>query len=209
MSELAQKDFLVYSLDLPGFGKSETPRSPFFLADYCEVVKEFIEKLNLQNVSLVGHSFGGRVAIKLAAMNLVTLKKLVLVDSAGIGAKKNLTKKFLAKLLKPFFLLPFTEGVRIKIYQYIGAEDYVATPKLRRTFLNVIQEDLTPLLPTITTPTLIIWGKRDKETPLDFAYILQKNIGHARLVILDNAGHFSFLDSREKFLENLTAFLEE
>jgi len=209
MSELAEKGFSVYALDLPGFGKSEVPRSPFSLQDYCEIVKEFIERLNLRDVSLVGHSFGGRVAIKLAATSPLILKKLVLVDSAGMRPKRKTAKRFLAKLLKPFFLSPFTGALRIKIYQYIGAEDYIALPELRETFLKVIQEDLTPLLSSIIASALIVWGRRDKETPLDFAYTLKKNIGQARLVIFDNAGHFSFLDCHEKFLETLIAFLEE
>lgn len=203
-------DYSCYAIDFPCFGKSEVPRSPFTLKDYVEVLEEFIKKLKLKNIILVGHSFGGRVAIKLAANTPLPIEKLILVDSAGLKGHDSIylsIKKATAKIVKPLFSRPFMKYWREKIYQLIGAEDYLTRPDLKETFINIINEDLTPFLKKIKIPTLIVWGENDRITPSNFAYRIKEGIPNSELVILPNAGHFSFLDKKEEFLENLIKFL--
>lgn len=210
MNSRSLKRYSCYAIDFSGFGKSETPRSPFALKDYVEVLEEFIEKLKLKNIILVGHSFGGRVAIKLAANTPLLIEKLILVDSAGLKGNDSIyldIKKTAAKAVKPLFSRPFMKPWQERIYKLVGAEDYLARPDLKETFINIINEDLIPLLKKIKIPTLIIWGENDRVTPLDFAYKLKEDIPNSELVILSNAGHFSFLDQKEEFLENLIKFL--
>ena len=89
----------------------------------------------------------------------------------------------------------------------MGAEDYVATPKLQQTFINIINEDLTDLLPKIVQPTLLIWGENDKDTPLSQARVMEQKIPNAKLAVFKGAGHFSFLDKREEFVKELINFL--
>ncbi len=225
----------VYSMDLPGFGGSQwsqpLPNPPLkrggktagmTVGDYAEVAKGFIEKLELKNVVLVGHSFGGRVGIKLAAMYPQLLSKLVLVDSAGfaISQNKKSAMNFAAKIAKPFFAPKFMQGLRKKIYQKIGAEDYLATPQLQKTFVNVVGEDLTSDMQKINCPTLIIFGENDKETPPSTGLKMQILINsipssdgmalshdRAKFQILTRAGHFSFLDEPEEFVKNLIEFI--
>ncbi|MBI4135041.1 MAG: alpha/beta hydrolase [Candidatus Sungbacteria bacterium] len=201
-------DANIYLLDLPGFGKSDTPRIPFDMGQYAEVVREFFDKLELRNVVLIGHSFGGRIAIKLATRER-RVSRVVLVDSAGIrNARWWVTLfRFSTFILHPTFALPGVRKIRPWIYRMLGAEDYLATPELQATFVNVIREDLTPLLPRISQQTLIIWGKEDRETPLRLGVAMARAIPHARLSVFERAGHFSFLDNPQRFAVELSSFL--
>jgi pimeloyl-ACP methyl ester carboxylesterase len=213
-------EYGMYALDLPGFGKSPfTPPSPspsrggnnngWAVGDYAKVVKEFIEKLDLKNVILIGHSFGGRVAIKLVAKYPILISKLILVDSAGFAmdANKKSAMNFAAKIARPFFKPKFMQGLRKKIYRQIGAEDYLATPELQKTFVNITSEDLTADMKNIKLPTLIIWGENDTETPLEFGKKMNTLIPNSKFVILKNVGHFSFLDKPEEFVKILENFI--
>ncbi|MDO8600819.1 MAG: alpha/beta hydrolase [bacterium] len=206
---LQQTSCDIYTLDLPGFGKSQTPPSSFSLDDYREIIKAFVQKLGLARVVLVGHSFGGRITIKCATAYPNFFQKIVLVDSAGVRMRdKNLrTKNLIAKIVKPFFRLPLISRLRKPLYGVIGSEDYLATPELREVFVSIINEDLQPLLSGINAKTLIVWGENDDVTPIEAAEIMQKEIPHAELTILPDAGHFSFLDQKEKFINTLVQFL--
>ena len=203
--ELVGLNMTLVAIDFPGFGKSEIPKKTFDLAEYSEIVLGFIEKLNLKNVILIGHSFGGRVSIKLASSH-PQFSKMVLVDSAGFKTQ-SFIKKSLAKMAKPFFMPSFMKPVREKIYTKIGAGDYLALPEMQQTFLAVIKEDLTSVLPKIQAETLIVWGKNDRDTPVSFAEKLKKGITKSHLETLENAGHYSFLDQPEKFIKILKTFL--
>jgi pimeloyl-ACP methyl ester carboxylesterase len=200
----------VYAIDLPGFGGSEIPKQPMTVGDYADMVEQFINKLELKDIIIVGHSFGGRVGIKLAAKYPQTISKLVLVDAAGFamdGKKKSLMNSA-AKIAKPFFKPNFMQGLRKKIYQTIGAEDYVVTPQLQQTFINVTSEDLTSDMKNIKCPTLIITGAGDLDTPVEFGERMNSLILNSKFLILPNAGHFSFLDQPDKFVKYLNEFIQ-
>ena len=212
LRDYARNDNILnfYALDLPGFGKSEKPKRDFNLDNYAAVVMGLIKKLQLENVALVGHSFGGRVAIKLSVLEPDLIHKLILVDSAGyrLNKSRNALLRVVAKLFKPFFMVFGLKMLRFRIYRAIGADDYLATPELKQTFLNVINEDLTALLQYIRQETLIVWGGRDEDTPLVLAMWLKEHIGRSDLVIFHDAGHFSFLDEPDKFVEAVKDFLK-
>ncbi len=209
---LKSEGYTIYALDLPGFGSSAAPDSAYTVGDYKEIVRCFIDKLELTNNIVVGHSFGGRVGIKLAAENPDLVQKLILVDSAGLRLedeiRSNNLKKVIAKAVKPVFGLKIMSGLKSYIYKKIGSEDYLATPSLRETYVNVINEDLRPFLPMIKASTLIIWGDKDTDTPLEYADIMHKEIAQSRLEILEGAGHFSFVDCPDKFTDLLNNFIK-
>ena len=202
-------DVAIYALDLPGFGASAIPKEALSIDDYAKIVVDFINKLKLKNIVLVGHSFGGRIAIKLSATHPELIDKLVLVDSAGLiidSQKKKRREKF-AKFFKPLFKPKLMQGIRKNIYQKMGAEDYLATPYIKGTFLKTIDEDLRPYLSQIILPTLIVWGENDIETPLSFAEIMNKEIKGSEKIVFPNAGHFSFLDDAQRFSYELSKFI--
>jgi len=205
---LNKDHYSVYALDLPGFGGSPAPKTPFTLSDYADVVLKFIEKMKLKNGILVGHSFGGRVAIQLTATKPTLVSKLILVDSAGFADTKKQGLKTLAKFMKPVFTPSYMQGIRKWIYEKLGAEDYLATPALQQTFVNVIEEDLSSNLSRIQIPTLLVWGEHDQDTPVSYGEKMHTAIHGSQLVILPDAGHFSFLDKPEEFYQTLIQFIK-
>ncbi len=206
-----KKGLRIYALDFPGFGGSQMPPRAMTVGDYANMVAEFIKKLDLKNVIIVGHSFGGRVGIKLAAVHPELTGKLVLVDSAGFameGTKKSLMGAA-AKIVKPFFKAKFMQPFRRKIYKQIGAEDYLATPELQKTFVNVVGEDLTEDMKKIKCLTLIINGENDQDTTVEFGKRMQSLIPKSRFQIIPNAGHFSFIDQPEEFISLISNFIKQ
>lgn len=202
-------EFCIVTLDLPGFGSSSLPQGDWKVGDYAELVAKFIKKMELKDLVLVGHSFGGRVAVKLASVRTDLIKKLVLVDAAGFvmqKAKKD-ALKLAAKIVKPLFKPKFMQGLRKKIYKSLGAEDYVETPELRQVYLNAVNEDLTPSLKRILQPTLIVFGEADTDTPVEYGKQMNGLIQNSKLQIIKNAGHFSFLDKPNEFVNLLNDFI--
>lgn len=197
------------AIDLPGFGASGTLKTAMSVGDYAAVVAGFIKKLELRDVVIIGHSFGGRVGIKLSAAHPELVNKLVLVDSAGFAApaSKKLAYARLAKIIKPIFKPRVMQAVRRKIYQKLGAEDYVAMPELQQTFVKVVGEDLSGDIQNIRQPTLLVWGRNDKDTPLRSGERMHAMVQNSSLVILEHAGHFSFIDQPEKFAGVLKKFV--
>lgn len=201
----------VYILDLPGFGKSQTPPPSFSLDSYREIIEAFVAKLGLANITIIGHSFGGRIVIKCVVTYPAMFQKIILVDSAGIKIEdiRLETKKLIAKIVKPFFRLPLLSRLRQPLYRTIGSDDYLATPELREVFVKVVNEDLRPLFSAIRAKTLIVWGENDEITPRETGEIMQQEIPNAKFTVLENAGHFSFLDQKEEFVKIISDFINE
>src|ERR1035437_2686360 len=107
--------YKVILLDLPGFGVSALPKSTFDVYEYADFVKKFLEKLKIEKCTILGHSFGGRLGIVLAAEDKI-VDKLILVDSGGIEQKSFYTKLIgiLRIIASPFFvILPVSVKARI------------------------------------------------------------------------------------------------
>ena len=196
---LIKNDYSVINLDFPGFNKSDNPKPTFDLTDYVLVVKELVDYLNVKELFIVAHSFGGRVAIKLASQtNLV--KKLILIDSAGIKPRFNLIKFLKVKRYK---LLKFLNNKKLikKDLSHFGSLDYKQMPEnLKSVFNRIVNQDLTYCLKSIKASTLLIWGEKDKDTPLYMAKTIKKHIKDCEIIVLKNAGHYSYLDNFNEFL---------
>lgn len=155
-------------VDFYGFGKTPHPDYPLTVKDYAEGVLALMDKLNIEKATLVGHSFGGRVAIYIAAKYPEKVEKLVLVDSAGIKPRRGI--KYRLKILMHKILKKFGKGLK-------GSKDYRAlSPVMKKTFRNVVNYDETYLLSDITADTAIFWGDKDKDTPLYMARKLNKKL---------------------------------
>lgn len=202
------KKFDVYLIDLPGFGDSQVPPKTFDVESYKDTVKEFVKKMGIKKAVLIGHSFGGRITIKTAAEKPDFLEKIVLVNTAGVVTASTIKKvtSLFAKLISPVFRPKFMQPLRKKFYSIIGSE-YLENEQLSKIFSNVVSEDLVKHLSSIDTPTLIIWGDKDRVTPIDFGFLMKNKIKDSKLVIIKNAGHFSFLEKPNEFIENLFKFI--
>lgn len=191
----------VYNIDLPGFGKSDEPPTPWGVKEYTEMLEEFVRILGINNPVILGHSFGGRIAILFASRNKVS--RLLLVDAAGVRPKRTLSyyyKIYSYKFAK--WIYPNLVG-RKRADELIeemrsrrGSYDYVnCSPQMRKVMVNVVNSDLKSVMPKIKAPTLLIWGEEDTATPMRDAKIMQKLIPNAGLVSFPGAGHFSFVDN--------------
>lgn len=201
ISALSDRCRLV-ALNFPGCKNSDVMREPWTLDDYCDLVLKFLKELNIENPILIGHSHGGRVAIKLAASGMLNPPKIVLLDSAGLIPKKSIKQKFRSysfKSIKKVLTLPiiknYSEGLLDKARQHYGSADYNAAPEvLRKTLVSLVNTDLRDILPNIACPTLLIWGDNDTATPLEDAKTIEKLIKDCGLCVIKGTGHYSFCE---------------
>jgi pimeloyl-ACP methyl ester carboxylesterase len=204
----------AYALDFPGFGLSDTPQTAWGVNDYVQVVVELLDQLHLDTVDLIAHSFGGRVALKLAAQAPQRVNRLVLAGCAGIRPDRTAgyyVKVATAKATRRVTrLLPGSLGERVRatVLSRLGSRDYRSAGKLRGTFVKVINEDLRHVLPHIQAPVLLIWGDLDTETPLKDGQLMAELIPQARLVVLPKTGHYCYLDDFPAFSRALLSFLD-
>jgi pimeloyl-ACP methyl ester carboxylesterase len=156
----------------------------------------------------LAHSFGGRIAAVLAAGNPERVRRILFTGSAGIPPKKTLKKRLRRLLYKPAKLLCKVGLLKKSRLRRFNSADYNALPPgLQQTFLNVIREDVTPCLGKISCRTLLVWGEKDKETPLRAAKKYNERIRGSLLVTLPGAGHYAFLDDFPAFTRLADAFL--
>lgn len=200
------KRFTTYSIDFPGFGKTPDPPQPWSTEEYAALTEEFIQQLNIKTPILLGHSFGGRVSIRLSAKH--PIRKMILTGGAGLKPKRKLdyyVKVYSYKTVKNILKLPglrnYSEQILEKYRKKAGSSDYKnASGIMRQTLVKVVNEDLRNLLPHIKASTLLIWGENDTATPLSNAQIMEKEIPDAGLAVLKNAGHYGFLEKMSEFL---------
>lgn len=213
--EFVKRKFKVYCPDLPGFGNSKIPDKSLNLSDYVGFVEKFIQENKLTNVILVGHSFGGRIGIKLAVQNPKLLHALILTGAPGImpvARSKALFFIILAKIGRKLFSLPtvnfFQNIARQLLYRTAGAMDYYNTDeKMRETFKNIVAENLEPLLSQINIPTLLLWGKEDGMVPIGIARKMNKMINNSKLVFIENSRHGVPWTHPKEFADKVEDFL--
>jgi pimeloyl-ACP methyl ester carboxylesterase len=208
--------FRVIRIDLPGFGWSQAPPAVWGTAEYAGQVLAILESLGIGRAAVLGHSFGGRVAIVLAATQPSRVARLTLVASAGIRPRRTLrvrARLATSRLLRGLAAVPgltrVVEPLRAAWSERVGSRDYRAAGRLRPILVKVVNEDLRPLLPRIATPTLILWGDRDEEVGRAVVEIQAAEIPGARLRVFSGAGHFPFQDAPGEFMTVLREFLGE
>lgn len=203
----------VYNIDLPGHGKSQEPPSAWGVDDYTRLIEQFIGTLGICDPVLIGHSFGGRIAILLSSRNPVS--RVVLVDSAGIKPSRSL-KYYLkvysfkcARKLLPYIVGSSRASGIIDTWRgKAGSADYRnSSPVMRAVMSRCVNEDLKHVMPGIKASTLLIWGENDTATPLSDAKTMERLIPDAGLVSFEGCGHYSFLDNPRGFRAVISSFL--
>lgn len=210
---LIKANYKVFMPVLPGFGEKKLT-SVWDLENYNNWLEDYLKKLNLKSFCLLGHSFGGSLAINYSGKNPKNLTKLILISSSGLRKKYAFKKVFFllaAKSGKVLFCLPplmyMKEFWRRIFYRLIKANDYYNADKIMKgTLQKVLKQDLTSALKKIRAPALIIWGRKDKDTPLDNAFIMNKEIKGSKLIIYDKAGHRAPFEKSKEITQEIKKF---
>lgn len=197
--------FRVWNIDFAGFGKSQAPDTAWGVEEYTQQFEQFCAMVGINNPTLIGHSFGGRVSIVYASRNVVN--RIVLVDAAGVLPHRSLQyylKVYSYKALKKIapIILGKERAQKLidKRRKASGSSDYNALSEaMRGTFIKVVNQDLCPYMPSIQAPTLLIWGSEDTATPLSDAKLMNSLIEDSGLVVFEGAGHYSFLEQPTRF----------
>jgi pimeloyl-ACP methyl ester carboxylesterase len=196
---LLKDKYKIYIVDYPGFGNSPIPSTELNIFDYSDLIYSFIKDKNINNPIIIAHSFGGRIVSILS--NKIKISKLILIDVAGIKRFniKIFIKRIIYKTLKKLtYLLPgcIQLSIREKLLERFSSTDYLNIPStMRNTFKNIIKVNLKKYYKNINTETLIIWGEKDKDTPLKDGLYLNRIIKNSGLIIYKNSYHFSYLDN--------------
>jgi pimeloyl-ACP methyl ester carboxylesterase len=231
---LAQKNRVI-AIDLKGFGNSPKPRDDAYsVYEQARLIRNFILENNLKNLHIVGHSYGGGVAlavsIYLSASNPGLQKSLVLIDSVAYpqelpGFVKILATPVLGPLLT--YALPNTLQVKNLLQKVYFNDDLIPQEAVDHYAADLGQPDakyalLTSarqMLPTdlqefsenyssLTIPALIIWSREDEIVPLAVGKRLHENLPNSKLVIMSDVGHAVQEEKPSLLLPHLRNFLE-
>ena len=192
---LAQK-YWVIAIDLPGFGRSPCSHSLTSYQTYANCIVQLIERLNLDRFRLIGHSFGGGVALALAAAVPQAIDSLIVIGSTGVPISlSNTIEGRLAELPQQIAQLAWTPLLRI--VRAMGHNLIFRTRHLITGAQIALQEDIRPWLSEIKAPCLVLWGECDRFTPIEIGYSLVETISHAQLQIVPEGHHESCMTQPE------------
>lgn len=196
----------IVIIDLPGHGFSEEPKEVLEVSDFVEIIKELLQKLNIENPILIGHSFGGKISLLYASKYPV--KKLILLASPFKQEIKKLSLK--TKMLKAAKKIPVLGNLENIAKKYIGSEDYRnASPMMRDILVKTVNLDITNEVSKIKCPTLMIWGTEDQAVPIEEAYDLENLISDSGVVVYEGCTHYAYLERLGQTIQVLKSFINE
>ena len=209
--------FRVTALDFPGFGGSSAPPESFGVQEYTDLTFKFMREVGLSKAHIICHSFGGRVTIILAAQHPEAVDKIVFTDAAGLRKRRTFkqsvkvyTFKAAKRLNRGRIVKSVLKLFGVDVEKHVknaGSADYRALPdNMKKVFVRVVNQDLRSFLPQIKSPSLLIWGENDQDTPLEFGKTMEQEIPDAGLVVFEGAGHYSFLDCFGRYINIVTTF---
>ncbi len=195
--------FQILIIDLPGFGRSSEPKYPWSLDEYVEVIKKLLDKLKIKNPIMMGHSFGGKLALLYASK--YDVKKLVLFASP-INHNHQLSLK--SKILKGLKKIPLMDSFGEYMKKYLGSTDYKnSTPIMRDILVKHVNTDIYDELEKIKASALIVWGENDTTVLPSVAYEIDSKISDSGVVMLPGT-HYAYLENLPRVLSILESFLE-
>lgn len=197
-------DFNIITYDFPGFGRSSEPTKTFTIKDYSDslqIVLDYYGEKN--NIYLLGHSFGGRVAIYYSSYNKVN--KVFLVNAKAF---KNKSIKYKLKILKYKIIKYTLFAISKKRYlNYIsskGSSDYkMLSNNMKKTFVKIVNYDLKKHLKKIKCEVIVIGSVNDEIVNYDETLKIYKYIKKAKLYPFFNSNHFSYIEEESKLLRIL------
>jgi pimeloyl-ACP methyl ester carboxylesterase len=203
--------------DLPGFGTTPEPPTPWSVHEYAAWCIALLDRLGIDTCDLVGHSNGGRIGIVMAAAYPGRVTRMVLAGAAGIRSPQTLRSRARVRSYKLLRAAERSGAMPAAIRRAAGrradqrgSSDYrAASGVMRGTLVRLVNEDLRTLLPGIHVPVLLIWGDQDTETPLDDGRLMERLIPDAGLVVLEGAGHYAYLEQPARFCRIVGVFLRD
>lgn len=188
---------------MKGFGENRGMEFPYSLDDYIDELKDYVYKNGLKSPHVVAHSFGARLVLKSAACDKALFDKIVLTGAAGLKPRFSVKKKIKKSCFN--FLKIFIPKEKLSRFY---SKDYQALDNvMKESFIKIVSEYLDGYLEKIENKTLIVYGDKDKETPLYMAKRLNCGIKNSTVKIIKDAGHFSFIDKPMRFNTEVKEFL--
>jgi pimeloyl-ACP methyl ester carboxylesterase len=226
----------VIAPDLLGHGESAKPTGDYSLGAFASGLRDFLAALDVPRATIVGHSFGGGVAMQLAYQHPELCDRLVLVSSGGLGREVSWLLRLLTlpgaeqlmPLIFPRFVADRGEALGKLLFRFglqsphlaemWRAYSSLAGAENRKAFVRTMRGVIEPggqvvsaldrLYLAAHVPTLIVWGSRDDIIPVRHAMVAHEAIPNSRVAILDDVGHFPHVEAPDRFLDVLTEFLE-
>lgn len=205
LGNLLKDKYKITIVDLPGFGLSEEPDSSFNLYDYVDLLEELFSFLKIKNPILVGHSFGGRLAIIYSAKNKVN--KLILFGAPCVRHKPKTKKSFKQRIFNFIKKYKIFKPLAEEMKKHIGSADYRnATPVMRDVLVRTVNEDLSEYAKEIVCPVLLIWGDKDTAAPVEHAKELDNLLKNSKFIILPGT-HYCYLENLQEVYKYIIEFL--
>jgi len=197
-TEYLSRYFRTVAVDLPGFGKTPEPTFGYSLSDYVDFVRAVIDERCGGRADIIAHSFGGRVALKLAAESGEKVGKMLLTGCAGMKPRRNITYYFKTAYYKTVKKLSPALAARFR-ERHSSADYRSLSPVMRESFVKIVNEHLEKCLPLVSAPTLFVFGGADRETPPYMARRLNAGVKDSALVFFEGRGHFCFAEEPFRF----------
>lgn len=205
LGDAYSNEYRILIIDLPGFGDSTEPDYAWDVPDYVEMVKIFLDELKIENVTIMGHSYGGKIGLLYASK--YNLEKLVLFGSPFKKEVQKLSLK--TRVLKKLKKVPGLNKLEGFAKRHIGSTDYRnASPLMREILVNTVNLDITEEVKKIKCSTLIVWGTLDEAVPVERAYELEKLIKDAGVVVYEGCSHYAYLERLQQTINVVRIFLE-
>ncbi|MDQ3659875.1 MAG: alpha/beta hydrolase [Actinomycetota bacterium] len=203
--------FRIVAIDLPGFGESAVPPPEWGTSDYAVHVCEILDELEVERAHFVGHSFGARTSMFIAATEPSYVERLVLQAPSGLRSPPSLKARLKKAASKGGRLAgrlgPAGRRLKQGIYQRVASDDYQEAGPMRPVLVRVVNEDLSAMLPAVVSSTLLIWGSEDDAVPVEHGRRMEAQIPDAGLIIFEGAGHFAYLEEPDRFCRITRHFL--
>ncbi|HEX2160388.1 MAG TPA: alpha/beta hydrolase [Thermoleophilaceae bacterium] len=235
---LLARDFDVIAPDLPGHGNSDRQRGDHSLGIHACVMRDLLHVLEIDRVTVVGHSLGGGVAMQFSYQFPEMVERLVLVGSGGLGREvsplvRSAALPFAEQVLPLLTARPLVDSVTAiagllgKVGLKPGADlaeisrgiASLGDTERRAAFVRTVRSVMSPRGQRVTandrlylaaeTPMLIVWGERDPIIPVEHGLAAHAQLPNSRLEVFENAGHFPQLDDPLRFAELLTDFVAD
>lgn len=213
--ELQEHGLTTFTIDFPGF-KNRSLTQALDLTDYVKFLHKFLKTKKITQAIFIAHSFGGRVALKFLSQNPKKGKVLIISGTPGfpeVGNWRLILIKLIARFGKPITFVPpflfFRKKLRHLFYRLNRSSDYLkVTGELKITFQNIIKEQLLNYMQKIRTPTLLLWGEKDRLVSVKTARKMQQMINNSQLEIVPDAGHMFIYKYPQIAAEKIVNFIK-